>query len=207
MCTGVSTVNWASAGTANRRGETVTARFHVVSRASPLPSLYLFHMTPMLDKVADQWIHVKNLVWFVRLGSIMKQSVSHTQRRWVHSVQSITRSCNGLLRSVPLPSSFKTAKNRSNGHRFPTLPPIPLPPPPAPAIEMAHNPVYGGIPDPPYVEHIKGCLGEHGCQVPRRPRKEVSGSWDPLWLCVVKAASDQDASTLCVMNAADHQLR
>ena len=54
MCTGVSTVNWTSAGTANKRGDTVTARLHVDSRTSPLPSLYLFHMTPMLGKVADQ---------------------------------------------------------------------------------------------------------------------------------------------------------
>ena len=54
MCIGVSTVNWTSAGTASKRGGTVTARFHVIPRASPLPSLYLFHMTPMLGKVADQ---------------------------------------------------------------------------------------------------------------------------------------------------------
>ena len=93
------------------------------------------------------------------------QWMSHTQRRRVHRVQSITRSCNGLLRSVPLPSSPKTAKkNRSKGNRFPTLPPIPSPPP-APATEMTHNPVYGGIPAlPAYEEHIKwkqGCLSEH----------------------------------------------
>ena len=51
MCIGVSTVNWTSAGTASKRGETVTARFHVVSRAGPLPSLYILHITPMLAKL------------------------------------------------------------------------------------------------------------------------------------------------------------
>ena len=59
------------------------------------------------------------------------------------------------MRSVPFPSSCKTAKkNRSKGNKFPTLPPTP-PPPSAPVLEMTHNLVYGGIPAPPaYVEHI-----------------------------------------------------